>query len=69
MERAEAVICDHGNCLASGPTFFFWDTNTTKWSVCSHRVYKHSCHECIFVPLSIPVQIVFNIFSCIFLVK
>ena len=41
-EVALQVICSHGNCLASGATFFLQGASMTKWSVHSHRVYKHS---------------------------
>jgi hypothetical protein len=74
------VILGCRNCLASGATFFFWGTSTTKWSVHSHRVYKDSFHRTfyswplglshcpfLYVPLGINSINVF--ISCIFLVK
>jgi hypothetical protein len=44
-EAASRVVGGHGNCFSSGATFFFQGASMTKWSVRSHRVYKHSFHE------------------------
>ena len=38
------VVVDCGCCwsqLTSSSAFVFLSTNTTTWSVCGHRVYKH----------------------------
>ena len=72
------VVGDHGNHLVSGATFYFQGPSTTKWSVRSHRVYKHSFHECFFLPGLSHFSFVFIVFginslniynSCIFIVK
>ena len=43
------VVGDGGNLLVSGATFFFWGASTTKCSMHSHEVYKHSFYECFFL--------------------
>ena len=41
--RKDAVSSGgQGSCLECGATFFFGSASMTKWSVCSHEVYKHS---------------------------
>ena len=72
------MILGHGNCLASGATFFFPGASTTKWSVHSHRVYKDSFHTsflllglsyCPFLYVALGLNSINVFISCIFLVK